>query len=170
MAEKKDKDQETFRVVDRRLFTPEGELRKEALEQERAQSESEAQPGRKPSAPPAARADKQSGTAAAPSTPDAQPTPQPSRAFELLIDFLGRNAAVLLGGYADPQTGQAILDLEGARELIDMLDALREKTQGNLAPEEDQLLIEVLGSLKLNYMEMSKAAAKAMHEKAGGKS
>ncbi len=170
MAEKKD--QETFRVIDRRLFTPEGELRKEAVEQERAQSESEAQPGQKPSAPPAARADKQSGTAAAPSTADAtaQPTPQRSRAFELLIDFLGRNAAVLLGGYADPHTGQAILDLEGARELIDMLDALREKTQGNLAPEEDQLLLEVLGSLKLNYMEMSKAAAKAMREKAGGKS
>ncbi len=29
---------------------------------------------------------------------------------------------MLLGGYADPRTGQPVLDLEGAREMIDMLD------------------------------------------------
>ena len=37
---------------------------------------------------------------------------------------------MLLGGYADPRTGQPVLDLEGAREMIDMLDVLREKTHG----------------------------------------
>jgi uncharacterized protein DUF1844 len=50
-----------------------------------------------------------------------------------------------------------------------MLDALREKTRGNLAHEEDQLLLEVLRSLKLSYLEMTKAAAKAMSEQAKGK-
>ncbi len=67
---------------------------------------------------------------------------------------------MLLGGYADPRTGQPVLDLEGAREMIDMLDVLREKTKGNLAPEEDTLLLDVLGNLKLAFMEMAKAAAK----------
>ena len=67
---------------------------------------------------------------------------------------------MLLGGYADPRTGQPVLDMEGAREMIDMLDVLREKTRGNLAPEEDTLLLDVLGNLKLAFMEMAKAAAK----------
>jgi hypothetical protein len=44
--------------------------------------------------------------------------------------------------------------------MIDMLDALREKTIGNLAAEEDTLLLDVLGNLKLAFMEMAKAAAK----------
>jgi hypothetical protein len=51
--------------------------------------------------------------------------------------------------------------------LIDMLDALREKTQGNLAADDEQLLVEILGSLKLTFMEVSRAAAgAAMSEKA----
>jgi uncharacterized protein DUF1844 len=82
-----------------------------------------------------------------------------SRSFQMLVDFLTRNAAAMLGGMADPRTGQAFVDLEGAREVIDMLDALREKTRGNLSKDDDNLLIEVLGSLKLTFMEISKAAA-----------
>lgn len=84
----------------------------------------------------------------------------------MLVDFLTRNAAAMLGGVADPRTGQAFLDLEGAREMIDMLDALREKTQGNLAQQDEDLLIEVIGSLKLTFMEVSKAASEHMAKKA----
>ena len=65
-----------------------------------------------------------------------------------------------LGGYADPRTGQPVLDLEGAREMIDMLDVLREKTTRKSGAEEDSLLLDVLGNLKLAFMEMAKAAAK----------
>ena len=86
--------------------------------------------------------------------------PKRAAALENLIRSLGQNAALLLGGYADPQTGQPVLDLEGAREIIDILDVLREKTRGNLAAEEDSLLLDVLGNLKLAFMEMAKAAAK----------
>lgn len=160
---------ESFKVVDRRLFTAEGELRKEALEQERREEESAAAAQKSAAAKSSkAPADaSSSGSAASPASAEAA---KPSRGFQMLVDFLARNAAVLLGGYADPRTGQAIVDLEGARELIDMLDALREKTQGNLAPDDDRLLIEVLGSLKLSFLEMSKAAAQAMQEKAKTKS
>jgi len=73
----------------------------------------------------------------------------------------------MLGGMADPRTGQPFLDLEGAREMIDMLDVLREKTRGNIAKTDEDLLIEVVGSLKLTFMEVSKAAAEAMANKAG---
>ncbi|MFZ0434178.1 MAG: DUF1844 domain-containing protein, partial [Candidatus Acidiferrales bacterium] len=101
--------------------------------------------------------------------PDAANANSSSRSFQMLVDFLTRNAAAMLGGMADPRTGQAFLDLEGAREMIDMLDALREKTRGNLSKEDDQLLLEVLGSLKLTFMEVSKAAAEQMAKKAGKK-
>ncbi len=167
------KHDESFKVVDRRLFTPEGEFRKEVAEQQ--DRERETAPAVKPSnavnavaAPSAAGASAIAGTAAAPGTiPSAVPAgdaPKQSPAFENLIRSLGQNAAMLLGGYADPRTGQPVLDLEGAREMIDMLDVLREKTVGNLAAEEDTLLLDVLGNLKLAFMEMAKAAAK--HEKA----
>jgi Domain of unknown function (DUF1844) len=167
------KPEESFKVVDRRLFTEDGQLRKEALEQERREEESSAAV-RKRAAPlrgSSAASAQPSGTAPSPSPDRAVgEAPAPSRSFQMLVDFLARNAAVLLGGYPDPRTGQAILDLEGARELIDMLDVLREKTRGNLAPDDDHLLLDLLGSLKLSYLEMSKAAAQAVQEKAKAKS
>ncbi len=157
------KPEESFRVVDRRLFTSEGELRPEVAE-EHSREEAKSQPA--PS-PRDAKAEKIAVPASAPA-PQETPSPKPDRNFQLLVDLLARNAAALLGGIPDPGTGQAYLDLEGAREMIDMLDTLREKTRGNLAPEEDRLLSEVVGSLKLSYMEISKAAAKSMREGAKG--
>jgi hypothetical protein len=196
------KHEETFKVVDRRLFGEDGELRKDVVEQERrndeaaekkaaAQAQEKAKVAAASSAgkavpaqttsPIAANADTLgaagNGTALAGVTPedaaaDAQDSGEinpTSRSFQMLIDFLTRNAAAMLGGMADPRTGQAFVDLEGAREVIDMLDALREKTRGNLSKDDDNLLIEVIGSLKLTFMEISKAAAEQMAKKAKAK-
>ncbi len=157
MAEQKP--DESFKVIDRRPFTAEGELRKEAIEQERREQESAAAAQKSKSTPAGAAVAQPAGSVSL-------EAPKPSHSFQMLVDFLARNAAVFLGGYADPQTGQAILDLEGARELIDMLDALREKTHGNLAAEDERLLLDVLGSLKLSFLEASKAAAQSIKEKA----
>ena len=162
------KQDESFRVVDRRLFTAEGDLRPEAEEEKRReQAESSHAPrAGKPEKPAPAAG---SSAAASPKSPaDVKTPPAPDKNFHLLIDMLARNAAALMGGIPDPGTGQTYMDLEGAREMIDMLDTLREKTRGNLAPEEENLLGEVLGSLKLSYMQISKAAAKAMREGAKG--
>ena len=161
---------ETFKVVDRRLFTPEGEFRKDVAEQqdrehETASSVNAAQAAR--NAAPAGSAAKAAPRDGAVAAQPAAVTATRSPAFENLVRSLGQNAAMLLGGYADPRTGQPMLDLEGAREMIDMLDALREKTMGNLAPEEDTLVLDILGNLKLAFMEMTKAAtAAALQEKA----
>ena len=157
------KAEESFKVVDRRLFTPEGELRKDVAEQQ--DREREAAPAAPPPAATSPGTVAPSAKGAAPNATPAAPAvsadaPKRSPAFENLIRSLGQNAAMLLGGYADPRTGQPVLDLEGAREMIDMLDVLREKTRGNLAAEEDSLLLDVLGNLKLAFMEMAKAAAK----------
>ena len=153
------KHDETFKVVDRRLFTPEGELRKEIAEQQDREREATTAPAKPAVTGGAASAGKPAKTPGTPAAPAAE-TPRRTPNFENLVRSLGQNAALLLGGYADPRTGQPVVDLEGAREVIDMLDALREKTRGNLAPEEDTLLLDVLGNLKLAYMEMAKAAAK----------
>jgi hypothetical protein len=165
------KHDEGFKVVDRRLFTEEGELRQDAVEQERRDQEAAA---RKVPAAPETKVAGEKRPAA--STGDGKPAAvpdlpeiEPSRTFQMLVDFLTRNAAALMGGMADPRTGQAFLDLDGAREMIDMLDELREKTLGNLAKADEDLLIEVIGSLKLTYMEVSKAAAEAMAKKAAPK-
>jgi hypothetical protein len=161
------KQEEGFKVVDRRHFTETGDVREGAVEQERREEEAAA---RAASEQAAAKAK----AAPVPTVPDAVAAAAPevpaetvasSRSFQMLVDFLTRNAAAMMGGMADPQTGQAYVDLEGAREVIDMLDALREKTRGNLAKADDDLLIEVLGSLKLTFMEISKAAAEAMAKK-----
>ncbi len=143
------KQEEAFRVIDRRPFTAEGELRKEVVEEKEREARREA--AKIPAAPPEA-----AKTAAVP--PPAE-TPKSLPAFENLIRMLGSNAAMVLGGYADPQTGQPMIDPEAARELIDMLDALHEKTKGNLAPEEDTLLLDLLGKLKMTYLEINQAVA-----------
>ncbi len=165
------KQEEGFKVVDRRHFTETGDLREGAVELERrveeaaAKAASEQAAAKAKAAPPPAVPD-----AAAPAAPEVPAeTVAPSRSFQMLVDFLTRNAAAMMGGMADPQTGQAYVDLEGAREVIDMLDALRDKTRGNLAKVDDDLLMEVLGSLKLTFMEISKAAAEAMAKKAAKK-
>jgi len=159
------KPDEGFKVVDRRLFTESGELRPDAAAQEWHEEEPKAK-ATKPAPSAAGKQPANAPTTSAPEqTPDEHP---PSRNFQMLVDFLTRNAAAMLGGMADPRTGQAFVDLEGAREMIDMMDALRETTRGNLAKTDEDLLIEVIGSLKLTYMEVSKAAAEAMAKKAKG--
>lgn len=198
------KQEETFKVIDRRLFGEDGELRKDVVEQAR-RDEQAAEMKAASQAQDRATAAALAGNA----KPAGKPAPHAgspgahehelvvpgaahemagagessdeisheagganaitSRSFQTLIDFLTRNAAAMLGGMADPRTGQPFLDLEGAREMIDMLDALREKTRGNLSKEEDGLLLEVLGSLKLTFMEISKAAADQMAQKAKAK-
>jgi hypothetical protein len=166
------KHEETFKVIDRRPFTAEGELRKDVVEAEERR-ETEVAEKIAASKDAAAKSDAARQIAAAGADDASVATaaqnaelPASSRSFQMLIDFLARNAAAMLGGMTDPRTGQAFLDIEGAREMIDMLDVLREKTRGNVAAEDDQLLLEVIGSLKLSFMEISKAAAAAMAEKA----
>lgn len=146
------KQEDSFRVIDRRPFTAEGELRKEVVEQEEREAQREAVVLPSPAAPAAGQQ--------APLAPEpAADIPKRSPAFENLVRMLGSNAAMVLGAYADPRTGQPMIDPDAARELIDMLDALREKTHGNLAPEEDTLLLDLLGKLKMTYLEINQAVA-----------
>lgn len=153
------KQDEGFRVIDRRPFTAEGELRKEVVEEEEREAKREA--ARHPVTPPP--------EAAKPAATPPVDVPKRLPAFENLVRMLGSNAAMVLGAYADPRTGQPMLDPEAAREFIDMLDALQEKTKGNLAPEEDSLLLDLLGKLKMTFLEVNQAVAAQAAQQAKAK-
>jgi Domain of unknown function (DUF1844) len=144
------KPEESFRVIDRRPFTTDGELREEFVAEQQREAQQE---GKK-----AAEAPQTPAPVSEAKTPPAE-TPKPLAAFENLIRMIGSNGAMVLGAYTDPRTGQPVIDPEAARELIDMLDALHEKTKGNLAPEEDSLLLDLLGKLKMTYVEVNQALA-----------
>jgi hypothetical protein len=154
------KQEDSFRVIDRRPFTPEGELRPDVVaEQEKESHREEVKEVAKANANAAAAG---AGTGAEKAAGPVVDTPKKSPAFENLIRMIGSNAAMVLGAYADPRTGQPVIDPDAARELIDMLDALHEKTKGNLAPEEDSLLLDLLGKLKMTYLEINQAMASEM--------
>ena len=152
------KHEEAFRVIDKRHFTEDGQLRQEVVDEEEREAKREAA-----ARPPAPMENAVATQAAVPPVE----TPKPILGFENLIRMIGSNAAMVLGAYADPRTGQPMLDPEAAREFIDMLDALHEKTKGNHAPEEDTLLLDLLGKLKMTYLEVNQAiAAQAAKAKA----
>ena len=155
---------DSFKVIDRRLFTAEGELRNEVARE--IEAEEKAAPAAKSGGKPPLTSP--SGAAAEPS-PVSQEAATANPNWRLLVDFLLQNAAFMLGN-PDPRTGQSMLDLEGARYMIDLFDVLREKTRSNLTLEEEQLLTDVIGKLKLAYMDVTKAtAAAATREKAGSR-
>jgi len=141
---------EGFKVIDRRPFTAEGEIRKDVVEEQEREAKREEVK------------EKVAEAKAAQANPPAADAPKRLPAFENLVRMIGSNAAMVLGAYADPNTGQPMLDPDAARELIDMLDALHEKTKGNLAPEEENMLVDLAGKLKLTYLEIQKAMAAEM--------
>jgi hypothetical protein len=156
------KQDDSFRVIDRRLFTADGELRKEAVEEERRQEAAQSKPSTATSNPaaPAQAGAKLTNAASAASPQASAPVnePPPSPAFKNLLAFLARNAELVMSGLPDPRTGRAMVDLDSLRQLIDMMEVLREKTTDNLAKEDEQLLNDVLGDLKVSFVQLQQAA------------
>jgi hypothetical protein len=83
----------------------------------------------------------------------------PTLTFTGFVFSLMHTAAVHLGDAADPGTGQlAPPNLEAARQMIDILGLLEEKTRGNLSAEERQLLEQGLYELRLRFVEVQNGA------------
>jgi Domain of unknown function (DUF1844) len=77
------------------------------------------------------------------------------------INFLmsiASNAAASLGMMEHPVTGQRGVDLPLAKHWIDVLGMLRQKTRGNLAPQEEQIFEGLLSDLRLQYVSLTNAA------------
>ncbi len=61
-----------------------------------------------------------------------------------------------LGKLINPVTNKTEVNLEQAKESIEMLEMLKEKTQGNLSPDLSRLLDQFLTDLRLNYIDEQK--------------
>jgi len=77
--------------------------------------------------------------------------------FTSFVLSLASTGAIHFGDLADPQTGKPERNLEGARQMIDILSLLEEKTRGNLTAEERQVLEQVLYELRMRFVEASGA-------------
>lgn len=81
--------------------------------------------------------------------------------FVQLLSSIGGQAMMALGMAEDPHTGERFLDLDLARQSIDMLGSLEIRTRGNLSMEEEKLLGDVLHQLRLSYTQRVQQAQEA---------
>ncbi len=175
MTEKKS----DFVVTDRRKFTAEGELRSEAAAEERPA----ATPSQAPPPPPAAPKASEHSTGELPPPPTVQEqqagkdaysesrkkfepsslggrSPQDyEMSFEKLVSSLYMSGAMALGGMQE-EGGKTMVDIMGARQTIDTLTILSEKTKGNLTPAEENLLQSCLFDLRMAYVQITNLIAK----------
>jgi len=175
MAEKKQ--DAGFTVTDRRLFTADGELRSDVAEE-------------KPTERPAATAPSSTVSKPATLEPDMPPPPsaaeqkanidayqQSSKDLDARVELSGQSAkelemtferfmaslymsAMLQLGMMHEQGGQPRIDLIGARQTIDTLALLQEKTKGNLTSAEEGFLQNCLYELRMAYVEVTNALAR----------
>ncbi|MDY6904904.1 MAG: DUF1844 domain-containing protein [Thermodesulfobacteriota bacterium] len=83
---------------------------------------------------------------------DTAEEPWPAMNFATFIFSLNSSALVHLGALADPTTGKVEKKLTVAKQTIDILGMLEEKTQGNLTDEEGNMLRNILSDLRLKYI------------------
>lgn len=83
--------------------------------------------------------------------------PLPATDFATFVLSLAHSALVHLGDAPDPSGGSGSVSLELARQTIDLLVLLQEKTRGNLSGEEERVLEQAVFDLQLRYVEVSKS-------------
>lgn len=76
--------------------------------------------------------------------------------FHTFILSLGSSALLHLGELDGPDGQEAQTDLPMAKQTIDMIAMLQEKTRGNLTPPEDRLIESLLYDLRLRFVERNK--------------
>ena len=125
-----------FKVHDKRRFTEEGETREEPIAGEGTEPASEAAP-----------------SAAATSESKENRAGLPSINFSTFIISLSTQALMHLGEMSNPVTGEVEKDVAVAKQTIDIISMLGEKSKGNLDETEEQLVQEVLYNLRMRYVE-----------------
>lgn len=137
-----DENQSAFKVTDRRLFNADGSLRDDAPIPE---PEPVAQPVAQPIASEAELLPQEEYG------DDVEPE---QTMFTEFVMNIASSAFVYLGLVEHPATGQRQVDMMAAKETIDLLLLLREKTNGNLTPGEARFFDELLTELKTQFVSM----------------
>ncbi|HUO15559.1 MAG TPA: DUF1844 domain-containing protein [Verrucomicrobiae bacterium] len=192
MAEKKREDT-GFTVTDRRLFTSDGELRKEGAEEESTppRAKTASAPGSDgkanqvpdlgtPDSPNEEASDKVTEMPPPPTAAEQQAQAdayrQSSKDLDSQVEISGHSAkefemtferflaslymtAMLQLGLMREQGGQPRIDIIGARQTIDTLSLIAEKTKGNLTSTEQNFLQNSLYELRMAYVEVTNALA-----------
>jgi hypothetical protein len=79
--------------------------------------------------------------------------------FLTLIQMFQLEGMVALGKMLNPANNQITRNLDQARYVIDILEVLKEKTEGNLADDERRFVDQTLSTLRLNYVEETQRPA-----------
>jgi hypothetical protein len=88
--------------------------------------------------------------------PQARGDALPHVDFSTFVLSLSHSALMHLGEAPHPETGKVEKNLILARQTIDLLAMLEEKTKGNLAGDEERLIGQILFDLRMRYVELSK--------------
>src|SRR3989440_11079591 len=151
--------EKAFTVSDKRLFTKEGARRDPETPRET--------PAASPPPPPppprreAPRAAEQQRRRPEPERQRPEPgagtrRDLPPGDLTMLVNMLVTNAMVFLGQMPAPGSQQYMRNLPQAQHMIDLLMVLREKTQGNLTREEEQMMQDLLPQLQMAYVSASR--------------
>ncbi len=138
MAEKEE--EKGFVIKDRRRFSGE-----EATEEKKETAA--------PNEAPASST--KEGAGKAPESEEQKSGPFPEVTLATFIFSLSSSALVHLGEIPEPETDKTNVDLDLAKQIIDTLGMLQEKTKGNLDPDEERLLKSVLYDLRMRYVKKS---------------
>ncbi len=116
---------------------------KSQVEEERARMQEQKESGESPSTASEAEAEKENV---------ASEVPLPPASFPWLVTTLATQSLVALGQIPDPLENRPIVNLELAQHHIDMIAMLEEKTKGNLASDEAEMLDSVLHQLRMAFI------------------
>ncbi len=169
MAKEKSPQKEQIKVTDKRMFTPEGDIREEFRHQIKPVEPSLVKPVEAPPPPPPEKGAKaqqppQRERAAGSPPPGgdrrrtlADKAQNPGTAFTDFVEPLIAQAYMSLGMLRNPYQPKPTVDASAARQMIEILTMLKEKTAGNLTPDEEDFLTTHLGELKLAFVQRTKS-------------
>ena len=141
-----------FEVKDRRIFSEQGAQDEYREEDPSADASPEAAEQASSSTEQSQATETQEEPAAAEAK---QEPPLPEINFATFVVSMNASALMHLGAIEDPITGQTNKNLAMAKQTIDILSMLAEKTEGNLSNEEKNLLKNILYDLRIIYVKES---------------
>jgi Domain of unknown function (DUF1844) len=138
-----------FKVTDRRLFNPDGSLREDAQAKDVSTETRSDLNSHHPQFAPE--------TTFEPDLSDHDPHALPEQTvFTEFLMGIASSAFIYLGLVEHPATGRRQVDLNAAKESIDMLVMLRHKTKGNLTRGEEKFFEDLLSDLQMQFVSMKR--------------
>lgn len=147
----------TIKVKDNRLFNADGSLR-ESIDPTETQATAAPTPqAQEPQrqAPPAPESQQEEHSQHGSGYPD-------EIDFQTFMLSLASSAQISMGIVPNPITGKSARDLAHAKQTLDILGMLEQKTKNNLTPEESGLLKNILFQLRMQFVELAKHAKQAL--------